>query len=158
MEVPRLGVESELQLPAFKTATATSDPSRISDLHHTSRQCQMLNPLTEARVTSWICFCWTIMGTPEILNFIVVSFINNFFCGYCSLCPMLKIFTNLRSWRYSPLLISRRFFYISHMDTKLTYLEFSTLSQQMSKYVQVCSWPLFSVIAATSQYLDCCTL
>ena len=28
MEVPRLGVESELQLPAYTTATATLDPSR----------------------------------------------------------------------------------------------------------------------------------
>ena len=27
MEVPRLGVESELQLPAYTTATATQDPS-----------------------------------------------------------------------------------------------------------------------------------
>ena len=35
MEVPRLGVESELQLPAYTTATATLDPSHICDLHHT---------------------------------------------------------------------------------------------------------------------------
>ena len=27
MEVPRLGVKSELQLPAYTTATATQDPS-----------------------------------------------------------------------------------------------------------------------------------
>ena len=37
MEVPGLGVESELQLPAYPTATATQDPSRICDLHHLSR-------------------------------------------------------------------------------------------------------------------------
>ena len=29
MEVPRLGVQSELQLPAYTTATATQDPSCI---------------------------------------------------------------------------------------------------------------------------------
>ena len=29
MEVPRLGVESEPQLPAFATATAMQDPSHI---------------------------------------------------------------------------------------------------------------------------------
>ena len=29
MEVPRLGVESERQLPAYATATATSDPSCV---------------------------------------------------------------------------------------------------------------------------------
>ena len=47
MEVPRLGVESELQLLA--AATATWDPSCYCDLHHRSRQCQILNPLSEAR-------------------------------------------------------------------------------------------------------------
>ena len=44
MEVPRLGVESELQLLAFATATATQDPSCICSLHHISQQCQILNP------------------------------------------------------------------------------------------------------------------
>ena len=34
MEVPRLGVESELQLPAYTTATATPDPSHVCNLHH----------------------------------------------------------------------------------------------------------------------------
>ena len=45
MEVPRLGVELEPQLPAYFTATATPDPSLICDLHHSSRQCQIINPL-----------------------------------------------------------------------------------------------------------------
>ena len=36
MEVPRTGVESELQLPATATATATRDPSCICRLHHSS--------------------------------------------------------------------------------------------------------------------------
>ena len=45
MESPRLGVKSELQLPA----TATRDLSCICDLHHILRQCQILNPLSEAR-------------------------------------------------------------------------------------------------------------
>ena len=34
MEVPRLGVESELQWPAYITATATPDLSRVWDPHH----------------------------------------------------------------------------------------------------------------------------
>ena len=33
MEVPRVGVESELQLLAYATATATPDPRCIWDLH-----------------------------------------------------------------------------------------------------------------------------
>ena len=49
MEVPRLEVESELQLPAYTTATATRDPSRVFDPHHSSRQRRNLNPLSEAR-------------------------------------------------------------------------------------------------------------
>ena len=48
-EVPRLGVESELLLPAYATATAMQDPSRVSNLHHSSRQRRIFNPLSEAR-------------------------------------------------------------------------------------------------------------
>ena len=33
MEVPRLGVELELQLLAYARATATWDPNRVSKLH-----------------------------------------------------------------------------------------------------------------------------
>ena len=67
----RLGVQSELQLLAYTTATATSDPSYICDLHHSSQQHWILNPLREVRdrthnlmVTSWICFRWDTTGTP----------------------------------------------------------------------------------------------
>ena len=49
MEVPRQGAESKLQLPAYTTATATWDPSRIFDLHHSSWQCRIIYPLSEAR-------------------------------------------------------------------------------------------------------------
>ena len=49
MEVPRLGVASELLLPIYTTATAMPDPNRICDLHCSSWQRQILNPLSEAR-------------------------------------------------------------------------------------------------------------
>ena len=49
MVVPRLGVESELQLSAYSTATATRDPSCICDLHRSSWQCQIFNPPSKAR-------------------------------------------------------------------------------------------------------------
>ena len=49
MEVPRLGVESELQLPAYATATATPDLSHVFDVYHSSWQCRILNPLSKAR-------------------------------------------------------------------------------------------------------------
>ena len=61
MEVPRIGVESELQPPAYARATATWDLSHVHDLHHSSWQHHVLNPLSKARdqthnlmVPSWI--------------------------------------------------------------------------------------------------------
>ena len=47
MEVPGLGVESEVQLLAY--ATATPDLSYIFDPYHSLRQCQNLNSLSQAR-------------------------------------------------------------------------------------------------------------
>ena len=56
-----IGVEPELQLPAVARATAMRDLSHIFDLHHSSRQHQILNPLREVRHgtlilmdTSWV--------------------------------------------------------------------------------------------------------
>ena len=49
MEVPRIGVESELHLLAHTTATAMPDPSHVCNLHHSSWQCWILNPLSKAR-------------------------------------------------------------------------------------------------------------
>ena len=48
MEVPRLGVELELQLLACVTATITLDLSHVCDLHRSSWQCWILNPLSKA--------------------------------------------------------------------------------------------------------------
>ena len=48
MKVPRLGVESELQLLAYARAIAVPDLSCVCDLHHSSRQCCILNPLSRA--------------------------------------------------------------------------------------------------------------
>jgi len=74
MEVPRLGVPSELQLPVYTTATAIKDPSHISNLHHNSWQCQIFNPLSEARDQTYIFtdtglirFHCTITETPTFL-------------------------------------------------------------------------------------------
>ena len=49
MKVPRLGVKSELQLPAYARTTATSGLSHVCDLNHSSEQCQILYLLREAR-------------------------------------------------------------------------------------------------------------
>ena len=49
MEVPRLGVKSELQLLAYTTATATPDLSHICNLHYSLWQCSIFNPLSKVR-------------------------------------------------------------------------------------------------------------
>ena len=49
IEVPRLRVELGLQPLAYTTATTMLDLSCVCNLHHSSRQCQILNPLSEAR-------------------------------------------------------------------------------------------------------------
>ena len=48
-----------------------------TSLHHSSEQCWILNPLSEARdqtrtlmVASRICFCCATMGTPRMLSFL----------------------------------------------------------------------------------------
>ena len=73
MEVPRLGVKSELQLPAEATATAMQDLNHVYNLHHSSWQRRILNPLSVARnrthnlmVTSRILFRCTTVGTPTV--------------------------------------------------------------------------------------------
>ena len=86
MGVPRLGVDSELQLPAYAIATATPDLSHICDLHHSCQQRQIPNPLSKARDrthilmdTSRIRFHCTTMGAP------VIFFVFWVFFGYvCS--------------------------------------------------------------------------
>ena len=90
MEVPRLGVQLELQLLAYIAATATRDLSRICNRHHSSRQHQILNPPSEARdrtrnlvVSSRIRFHSTTTGTPGCMllthSFLVTaSFIHVF--------------------------------------------------------------------------------
>ena len=49
VDVPRLGLKSELQLLVYTTAIPMPDPSCICDPHHSSRQHQILNPLSEGR-------------------------------------------------------------------------------------------------------------
>ena len=84
MEVPKLGVSSELQLPAY--AAATWDLSWAFDLYHSLRQRQIPNPLSEARdqthnlmVTGWIFFCCTTMGTSQESIFILFLSLSLFF-------------------------------------------------------------------------------
>ena len=85
-----VGVESKLQLPTYTTVTARQDPSRICNLHHSSWQRQILNPLSEARdrtqnlmVTTQICFWCATIGTPRTAFYNVSS--NNITMFYVQL-------------------------------------------------------------------------
>ena len=71
MEVPGLEVKLELQLPVYTTATATWDLSFVCDLHHSSQQGRIPDPLSKARDqtlilmdTSQIHFPSAMTGTP----------------------------------------------------------------------------------------------
>ena len=61
IEVPGPGVESELQLPAYTSATATQNLSHVCKIHHSSGQCQILNPLSAARERTCI-----LMDTSQV--------------------------------------------------------------------------------------------
>ena len=74
MEFLGWGVKLELQLLAHTRATAMPDPSCICDLRHSSRKCQILNPLSKAKdrtpnfmVPSQIYLCCVTTGTPKRL-------------------------------------------------------------------------------------------
>ena len=95
MEVPRLGVESELQMLAY--TTATQDPSCICNLHHSSQECWIFNPLSEARdqthnpmVTSWIHFHCVITGTPKSSLFLKIMNIFYFVYDYSEMIYISK--------------------------------------------------------------------
>ena len=68
------GSQARGPIGTIATSLPTADPSRICDLHHSSQQRQILNPLSEARdracnlmVPSQIHFHCTTKGTPAVL-------------------------------------------------------------------------------------------
>ena len=83
MDVPRLGVKSQLQLPAYTTATAMRDLNCVCNLHHSSLQGKIPHPLNKARgqthilmKTSRIPFPCTTMGTLK--QFLILEKIEFF--------------------------------------------------------------------------------
>ena len=92
LEVPRLSVKSELQKPAYPTATAAQDASHVCDLYHSSRQSWILSPLSKARDrthilmdSSQVCYHWATTETPDFFFKFYWSVVNwqdcdNFCC------------------------------------------------------------------------------
>ena len=76
MEIPGLGFEPEMQLPAYITDTAMDDLSCICDIHHSSRQHWILKPQNKGRDwthilidNSWVCNLLSHMRTPSWFYF-----------------------------------------------------------------------------------------
>ena len=90
MEVPRLGVKSELQLPSYTTATATQHLNHVYDLYLSSQQCWILNPMSKASDrthnlmdTSRVCYCWPRREIPTNSLFGAFSFSSVIFKFLC---------------------------------------------------------------------------
>ena len=108
-EVPRLGVQSELQLTTYVRATATPDWSQVCELHHSSWQHRIPNPLIKVRdgscnlmVPSLISFHCATTGTPCILySFLLICmpvFIPVPQClVYCSFVILSEVWENYTS-------------------------------------------------------------
>ena len=63
MEVLRLGVESELQLPVYAIAMGTLDLSPFCELSHSSQQHRVFDPLSEVRDRTHI-----LLNNSQVLN------------------------------------------------------------------------------------------
>ena len=109
MEVPRLWVESELQLPAYTTATAMRDLSQVYILHHSSRQGQIsvrlnphpheyrsdLFPLRHNRNSSKILLCVSLEAEPGPCPKAAVLFLDCSFLDPASLSSLISYCLNL---------------------------------------------------------------
>ena len=77
---------------ACTTATATLDPSHMCNLHHSSRQYQILNPLSEAR--DWTCIFMDtshihFRGATTFFLFMVLNFVCVCVCVCVCACSDL---------------------------------------------------------------------
>ena len=105
-EVPRRGVQSELQLLAYATAIATPVLSCVCDLHHSSQQHRSLNPLSKARnrtcnlvVPSQIRFCCATTGTPTMCILCLLMEHLNLYAKFSLEILYLIRFHNICCWK-----------------------------------------------------------
>ena len=104
MEVPRLGVKLEVQLPVYATVIAMWDPSCVSDLHHSPWQCRI--PMARPGIKT--ASSWILVGfisaepqkeLPEILK-------SDQFCGDNIYAPRRPKSSDFRHHRKKTLRIS----------------------------------------------------
>ena len=152
MEFPRLGVQSELQLLTQTTATATPDLSLVWDLHQSSRQHQILNPLREAR--NWTCllmdtsqihFHWaTIQNSYKLFLDLTMFYLRKLGSIFC--CIQLRTLTN--TWWFEvdkdleKLHLGRRNVLICSIDIdpSLSYFSLAILSNSGYEVEIVAVW------------------
>ena len=101
MEVPRLGSNWSYSCQPMPPATATPDPSRICDLHHSSQQCWILNPVSESRdqtcnlmVPSWIVSAvpqWNLLPHSSLQKLYALSVISPLIGHWrCDFLPTIR--------------------------------------------------------------------
>ena len=108
LEVPRLGIQLELQLLAYTKVTATPDPSCVCDPHHSSPQCWIhwVRPGIKPP-TSWILVrfvsavpWWELQ--PIYLNASFFPSLNEGSVIQCEpLCPKFLCGQYQQSWKFS---------------------------------------------------------
>ena len=163
MEFPRLGVQSELQLLAYATATATQDPSCVCDLHLSSRQCQILNPFFAILIT--MCLGVSLFGSIiyGTLHFLALDeyFLSqirevfNYYIFKYVLSPFLFPSGTLMMWILACLMLFQRFLKMSSF--LFIFFFYSTLpiqffvfqlpdpfSSVLSNLLWICSGSFFS--------------
>ena len=142
IEGPRWGVKSELQLPAYTTATVMWDPSRVCDLHYSSRQHQILNPriLNPAKpgiepASSWILVefvtHWAITGTRDSLFKILLMVSKD-------LKTTIKILNRVNQASHDPALPTASYCYHSYFFFFILQTQW-TLSFPSKSQVPCCS-------------------
>lgn len=100
LEVPRLGVESKLQLPPYATATVMWHPSHICSLHCGSWQCWIPNPLSKARDQAYILMVTSGFVTAEPqreLLFLTCIFCLPFWVPF----PLIRSLPDTSTWMSS---------------------------------------------------------
>ena len=163
MEVPRLGVKSEIQLPAYTTATAVPYSSCIFSLCCSLWQRQILNPLSEARDrtciltdTSWILNPLNHKGNSTIgvleKYLITVMWCSpkaHFPCTYANDCEImftlaiLNICKKIYICMYTCIHMSQCYFWVGNLQGIFilfllihTFLRFSTMNKSSLFYPQ----------------------
>ena len=143
------------------------DLSWVWDLHHSSQQCRILNPLSEARDptgilmdTSWVYYHWATMGSPYYFN-CCLDPLNWFLVTFLSLkqklkrpkTPMIYLIDILRRWAKS-IPQNPRVPVASPMKLTNKYIRICT-SKQPTAFIKSVTGADFSAMVLLYKMVDC---